>query len=160
MPCYWLHIMYQHEVDVDMLNTVKSVLADVLSISPSSEQTYLLWWRANARNVSQHTLHGIQHIHINLTLIHCTFYRHTDADQTQTLLLSIEALEKPSGKGCLVRHKGFLINQWSKCNMKILHEGHIILWPTVHTLRDWTTFSSHWGLTTEFKINNLWASWH
>ena len=38
MPCYWLHIMYQHEVDVDMLNTVKSVLADVLSVSPSSEQ--------------------------------------------------------------------------------------------------------------------------
>ena len=34
----------------------------------------LLWRRANARNVSQHTLYGIQHIHINLTLIHCTFY--------------------------------------------------------------------------------------
>ena len=34
----------------------------------------LLWRRANARNVSQHTLYGVQHIHINLTLIHCTFY--------------------------------------------------------------------------------------
>ena len=55
--------MYQRKVDVDMLNAVKSVLADVSR--PSSEQ------RANARNVSQHTLYGIQHIHINLTLTHC-----------------------------------------------------------------------------------------
>ena len=30
--------MYQRKVDVDMLNAVKSVLADVSSISPSSEQ--------------------------------------------------------------------------------------------------------------------------
>ena len=29
--------MYQREVDVDMLNAVKSVLADVSSVSPSSE---------------------------------------------------------------------------------------------------------------------------
>ena len=29
---------YQRRVDVDMLNTVKSVLADVSSVSPSSEQ--------------------------------------------------------------------------------------------------------------------------
>ena len=29
--------MYQHKVDVDMLNAVTSVLADVSSISPSSE---------------------------------------------------------------------------------------------------------------------------
>ena len=29
--------MYQRKVDVDMLNAVKSVLADVSSISPSSE---------------------------------------------------------------------------------------------------------------------------
>ena len=33
--------MYQHEVDVDMLNAVKSLLADVSSISPSSEQGVL-----------------------------------------------------------------------------------------------------------------------
>ena len=32
------HTMYQCKVDVDMLNTVKSVLADVSSVSPSSEQ--------------------------------------------------------------------------------------------------------------------------
>ena len=30
--------MCQRKVDVDILNTVKSVLADVLSISPSPEQ--------------------------------------------------------------------------------------------------------------------------
>ena len=35
----------------------------------------LLWRRANARNVSQHTLYGVQHIHINLTLIHCSLLR-------------------------------------------------------------------------------------
>ena len=31
--------MYQRKVDVDMLHAVKSVLADVLSVSPPSEQT-------------------------------------------------------------------------------------------------------------------------
>ena len=30
--------MYQGKVDVDMLNAVKSMLADVSSVSPSSEQ--------------------------------------------------------------------------------------------------------------------------
>ena len=30
--------MYQCKVDVDMLNVIKSVLADVSSVSPSSEQ--------------------------------------------------------------------------------------------------------------------------
>ena len=30
--------MYQRKVDEDMLNAVKSVLADILSVSPSSEQ--------------------------------------------------------------------------------------------------------------------------
>ena len=30
--------MYQRKVGVDMLNAVKSVLADVSSVSPSSEQ--------------------------------------------------------------------------------------------------------------------------
>ena len=33
------HAVYQHKVDVHMLNAVKSVLADVLSVSPLSEQT-------------------------------------------------------------------------------------------------------------------------
>ena len=36
--------MYQCEVDGDMLNAVKSLLADVSSISPSSEQSGL-WVR-------------------------------------------------------------------------------------------------------------------
>ena len=30
--------VYQRKVDVDMLNSIKSVLADVSSVSPSSEQ--------------------------------------------------------------------------------------------------------------------------
>ena len=70
--------MYQRKVDVDMLNAVKSVLADVSSVSRT-----LLWRRANAQNVSQRTLYGVQHIHINLTLIHWRFYRHADADADQ-----------------------------------------------------------------------------
>ena len=41
----WDHLvhctMYQHKVDVDMLNAVKSVLADILSVSPLSEQRAL-----------------------------------------------------------------------------------------------------------------------
>ena len=32
------HTMYQRKVDEDMLNAVKSVLADISSVSPSSEQ--------------------------------------------------------------------------------------------------------------------------
>ena len=31
------NVQYQSKVDVDMLNTIKSVLADVLSISPLPE---------------------------------------------------------------------------------------------------------------------------
>ena len=33
--------MYQRKVDMDMLNAVKSVLADISSVSPSSEQRSL-----------------------------------------------------------------------------------------------------------------------
>ena len=32
--------MYQRKVDVDMLNAVKSVLADISSVSPLSEQSF------------------------------------------------------------------------------------------------------------------------
>ena len=66
--------MYQRKVDVDMLNAVKSVLADVSSVSPLSDEGLIL------KNISQHTLYGVQHIHINLTLKHCIFYRYVDAD--------------------------------------------------------------------------------
>ena len=34
--------MYQRKVDVDMLNAVKSVLADALNVSPSSVQSFAL----------------------------------------------------------------------------------------------------------------------
>ena len=34
------YTMYKRKVDVDMLNAVKSVLADVSSVSPSSEQIW------------------------------------------------------------------------------------------------------------------------
>ena len=35
------HTMYQHKVEVDMLNAVKSVLDDISRISPSSEQVFV-----------------------------------------------------------------------------------------------------------------------
>ena len=54
--------MYQRTVDVDVLNAVKSVLANISSFSPSSEQR-------------------VQHIHINLMLIHSTFYCYANTDQ-------------------------------------------------------------------------------
>ena len=44
--------MYQRKVDVNMLNAVKSVLADVSSISPSSEQAE----KRNVGIVSWHSL--------------------------------------------------------------------------------------------------------
>ena len=71
--------MYQCEVDVEMLNAVKSVLADVSSVSPSSEQLSLETLRANIL----FTL--LQHIHINLTLIRSTLYHHVDTDQNLVL---------------------------------------------------------------------------
>ena len=37
---YEKRTMYQCKVDMDMLNAVKSVLADILSFSPSSEQRW------------------------------------------------------------------------------------------------------------------------
>ena len=45
--------MYQLKVDVDMLNAIKSVLADSLALCQSKG---LLWRRANAQNISQHTV--------------------------------------------------------------------------------------------------------
>ena len=60
------HTMYQRKVDVDMLNAVKSVLTDVLSFRPSSEQMLCSDEEiSNARNVSQHTLYDDQDMHIN-----------------------------------------------------------------------------------------------
>ena len=66
--------MYQRKVNVDVLNAVKCVLADVSSNALCSDEGLTLETSAN-------TLYGVQHIHINLTLIHCTFYRHVNADQ-------------------------------------------------------------------------------
>ena len=58
---------YQHKVDVDMLNTVKSALADVSSGSQHFATTRALC--SDGSNVSQHTLFDVQQININLTLI-------------------------------------------------------------------------------------------
>ena len=54
-------------------------LADVSSVSPSSEQRRS---SDEGLTLSQQTLYGVQHIHINLTLIHVhsSFYRYADAD--------------------------------------------------------------------------------
>ena len=74
--------MYQCKVDVDMLNAIKSVLADISSVSPSSEQrAELCSDEGLTLETSANTLYDVQHIHINLVLIHCMFYCHADADQ-------------------------------------------------------------------------------
>ena len=78
--------MYQRKVDVDMLNAVKSVLADISSVSPQSEQ------RAKSKTfcsdegltleTSANTLFTAFSIYPHQpTLMHCTFYHNTDADQ-------------------------------------------------------------------------------
>ena len=59
--------LYQRKVDVDTLNAAQNVLADVSSVSPSS-------------NVSQHILDGV-HIHINFSLIQYMFHHYAGADQ-------------------------------------------------------------------------------
>ena len=59
--------MYQRKVDVDMLNVV---LADVSSVSPSSDQRELETLETSANTLS---VYGVRLIHINLTLIHCMF---------------------------------------------------------------------------------------
>ena len=52
--------MYQRKVDVDMLNAVKSVLADILSVSPLSELR-LCWFEFKFCETinSPHTLHTL-----------------------------------------------------------------------------------------------------
>ena len=42
MATHVMRRIYQCEVDVDMLNAIKSLLADVSSVSPSSEQRVTL----------------------------------------------------------------------------------------------------------------------
>ena len=53
--------MYQREVDVDMLNAVKSLLADISSLSPSSDEGQTLETSANTFfmtfHISKSTLH-------------------------------------------------------------------------------------------------------
>ena len=57
------HTMYQRKVDVDTLNAIKSMLADVSSVSPSSEQRYsrmrILFQNENAWNEKYSGLLGI-----------------------------------------------------------------------------------------------------
>ena len=54
--------MYQRKVDVDMLNAVKSVLADVSSVSPLSEQRALC--SDEGLTLSQHTLRRSAYPHL------------------------------------------------------------------------------------------------
>ena len=66
--------MYQRKVDVDTLNAIKSVLADVLSVSPLSEQTSLCSDEGLTLEASANTL-------FMAFSIHSTFYHYADADQ-------------------------------------------------------------------------------
>ena len=67
--------MYQRKVDVDMLNTVKSVLAEVSSVSPSSEQRKLSSYDFRLRSCSI----GNDHFKLNrfwLMWLKCTNRTH------------------------------------------------------------------------------------
>ena len=78
------HLCQDQSNGVKKLKKVRFVFSNVEFIVQSADHAsskferttgtvYLLLWRANARNVSQQTLYGVQHIHINLTLIHYRF---------------------------------------------------------------------------------------
>ena len=56
---------------MDTLNAVKSVLADVRA----SDEGLTLG------ETSANTLYDVQRIHINLTLIHCTFTRNNEVEK-------------------------------------------------------------------------------
>ena len=51
---------YQRKVDVDMLNAVKSVLADVSSVSPSSEQRAFTAFSISTSTLRLKTSHAMQ----------------------------------------------------------------------------------------------------
>ena len=63
--CCRFYLAYKSMLFLTLMECLESLWELVLVSS-------LLWRRANARNVGQHTLYGVQHIDINLTLIHCT----------------------------------------------------------------------------------------
>ena len=62
--------MYQHEVDKDMLNAIKSVLADVSSISPSSEQKALCSDEGLTLKTSANTLFYFTVFSISTSTLH------------------------------------------------------------------------------------------
>ena len=82
--------MYQRTVDVGMLNAVKSVLADVSSISPSSEQGQ--WARTCSDEgltleTSANTLFTTFNISTStLRWYICTSYRHADQNQFYSIV--------------------------------------------------------------------------
>ena len=65
--------MYQCKVDVDMLNTVKSMLTKVLSISPFLCSDEGLTLKTSASKL-------FTAFSISKSTLHCTFYHHADAD--------------------------------------------------------------------------------
>ena len=58
------HRLDQRKVDVDMLNTVKHVLAGISTVSPSSEQLLVFETSLNTFITAQ-----VQHIHMKISLI-------------------------------------------------------------------------------------------
>ena len=70
--------MYQRKVYVDILNAIKSVLADVSSVSPLSEQRTLV---PKSKLEPTHSLRHSAYPHQPYVDTYCsTFYHHADAD--------------------------------------------------------------------------------
>ena len=60
--------MYQRKVDVDMLNAVKSVLADVSSVSPSSEQRVFRLREKREKRISRNVTYSILSAEVSVLL--------------------------------------------------------------------------------------------
>ena len=67
-----MHITTFHFLDV--FKRCHTLAQTIWPLSGTLAYFQLLWCRANDRNVSQLNLYGVQHIQINLTLIHSTLF--------------------------------------------------------------------------------------
>ena len=79
----------------------------------------MLWWRDNAQNFSQHTLYSVQHIHINLKLIHCTLFR--CVAKTNSLLAFCRLSKVRKNQATTANTAKYVLSAISFCQIICLH---------------------------------------